>query len=84
LVFYVHFLHFKAIWYILWPFGAFCGHLGIFCGHLGIFCGHLGIFCGHLVYFSILVCCTKKNLATLLEVDLKEALGILHDSTKFD
>jgi hypothetical protein len=27
-----------------------------------------GIFCDHLVYFSALVSCTKKNLATLLAV----------------
>jgi hypothetical protein len=25
----------------------------------------LGIFCVHLVFFPVLVCCTKKNLATL-------------------
>jgi hypothetical protein len=25
-----------------------------------------GIVCGHLVYFSILVCLPKKNLATLV------------------
>jgi hypothetical protein len=25
-----HFINFPAIWYILWPFGKFCGHLYIF------------------------------------------------------
>jgi hypothetical protein len=77
--FYGHLVSFTAIWYILLPFGIFCGHLGIFCGHFGVFCGHFGIFCGHfgkfnghlvyvvamLVYFPVLVCCTKANLATL-------------------
>jgi hypothetical protein len=39
-------VHLMPIWYILWPFG---------------------IFCGHLVYFSpVLVCCSKKNPATLI------------------
>jgi hypothetical protein len=37
-----HLEYLTAIWYILWPFGTFCGH------------------------FPVLVCCTKKNLATLL------------------
>jgi hypothetical protein len=41
---YGHLICFTAIWYILWPFA---------------------IFVGHLVYFSVLVCCNKKNLATL-------------------
>jgi hypothetical protein len=25
-----HFVYFTAKWFILWPFGTFCGHLGIF------------------------------------------------------
>jgi hypothetical protein len=25
-----HFVHFTAKWYILWPFGAFCGNLVYF------------------------------------------------------
>jgi hypothetical protein len=41
------------IWYMLWTFGIFCSHFGIFCSHFGIF-------------FPVLVCCTKKNLATLV------------------
>jgi hypothetical protein len=28
--FYYHFFNFTAKWYILWPFGTFCGHLVIF------------------------------------------------------
>jgi hypothetical protein len=35
----------------LWPFGEFHGHLVYFKGYL--------------VFFPVLVCCTKKNLATL-------------------
>jgi hypothetical protein len=27
---YVHWVCFTAIWYILWPFGVFCGHLEYF------------------------------------------------------
>jgi hypothetical protein len=38
---------------ILMPFGAFNGQFGIFCGHL-------------VFIFPILVCSTKKNLATLV------------------
>jgi hypothetical protein len=26
-IFYDHFVYFTAKWYILWPFGAVCGHL---------------------------------------------------------
>jgi hypothetical protein len=54
-IFYGHLVHFTAISYILWPFGVFCGHFGVFCGHFDIF-------------FPILVCRTKKNLATLLRM----------------
>jgi hypothetical protein len=42
--FFGHFVHFIAIWYILWPFG-----------------GHFGMFLPVLVY------CTNKSLATLIE-----------------
>jgi hypothetical protein len=64
---------------MLRPLEIFFGHFGIFCGHLVYFVviwdslWSFGIFCGHLVYFVViwyifplLVCCTKKNLATLL------------------
>jgi hypothetical protein len=44
-----------AILSILWLFGIFCDHLGIFIA----FC--FGI-------WSVLVCCTKKNLAILVGV----------------
>jgi hypothetical protein len=59
-----------VIWYILWSFGIFCGHLVYFVS--------FGIFCGHLVYFVIIwyvfpvsVCCTKKFLATLVHTHIK-------------
>jgi hypothetical protein len=29
-IFYGHLVNFAAIWYILWPFGQFCGHLVYF------------------------------------------------------
>jgi hypothetical protein len=44
-----------VIWHILRPFGIFCGHLA-----------YLMVI---WYIFPILVCCTKKNLATLLEQD---------------
>jgi hypothetical protein len=31
-----HFVYFPPIWYILWPFGTFCGHFGNF-SRFGIF-----------------------------------------------
>jgi hypothetical protein len=40
-----------AIWSLLRPFGIFCAHLVYFMVILNI--------------FPVLVCCTKKNLATL-------------------
>jgi hypothetical protein len=44
--------------YILRPFGLFYCHL--------VYMLHFGIFIGNLVYnFPDLVCCAKKNLATL-------------------
>jgi hypothetical protein len=55
---------FTAIWYILWPFDIFCGHLVYFCGHLVYF---VTIWYFRVIWyiFSVLVCCTKVNLATL-------------------
>jgi hypothetical protein len=44
-------VYFMAIWYIILPFRIFCGNLVYF------------IFIWYI--FPILVCCTKKNLATL-------------------
>jgi hypothetical protein len=49
-LFYCRLLYFVAVCYILWLFVIFCGRL-------------LYIFYGYLVYFSVLVCCTKKTLA---------------------
>jgi hypothetical protein len=44
-------VHFMAIWYILWPFGVFFGHL--------VYFSLFGI-----CIFPVLVCFTNKNLAT--------------------
>jgi hypothetical protein len=56
--FYGHLVYFKAIWSILRPFGLFCGHLVYFVA-IWYILWPFGIF------FHVLVCCTKKNLATL-------------------
>jgi hypothetical protein len=67
-------VYFVAVWYILWPFGIFCGHLAYFVAIWNIlwpfgihYIWFFGIFYGHLVYFmalfQVLVYCTKKNLA---------------------
>jgi hypothetical protein len=40
-----------AIWYILWQFGIFCGHLVHFVA-IWYILWPFGIFCGHLVCFS--------------------------------
>jgi hypothetical protein len=44
---------------MLWPFGMFYGH-GVFLMAIWYICWPFGIF------FPVLVCCNKKNLATLL------------------
>jgi hypothetical protein len=44
-------VYFMAIWYILQPFGIFYAHLIIF----------VNLEC----FFSFLICCTKKNMATI-------------------
>jgi phosphotransferase system glucose/maltose/N-acetylglucosamine-specific IIC component len=49
--------------FIFWPFGIF-----IFTWYI---LWAIGMFCGHLVYFPLLACCTKKNLATLLDTSPK-------------
>jgi hypothetical protein len=49
-----------SCWYILWPFGKFSEHLVYFVAIWDIFWS-FGIL------FPILVCCTKKTLATLFE-----------------
>jgi hypothetical protein len=46
-IFYGHFIYFTAKWYILLPFGAFCGHLVILLS--------FGAFCDHLIHFPVLV-----------------------------
>jgi hypothetical protein len=45
--------------------GKFYGHFDYFTANWYILWS-FGIFCGLLVYFHLLVCCTKKNLATLV------------------
>jgi hypothetical protein len=65
---------FIAIWNIWQPFGIFCVHL-VYLVSIWYILWSIGTFCGRLVYFvviwfifSVLVCCTQKNLATLLKV----------------
>jgi hypothetical protein len=36
-IFYGHFVYFTAKWYIIWPFGAFCGYSVYFC-RFGMLC----------------------------------------------
>jgi hypothetical protein len=61
--------------HILWTFVQFYVHFAIcMLWAFGLFYGHLVFFNGHLVYFVviwyILVCCTKRNLATLLDISM--------------
>jgi hypothetical protein len=46
-------------WYILWPFGLFYDHL-VYFAYIWYILTTSGLF------FPVLVCCTKKNLATLI------------------
>jgi hypothetical protein len=50
-IFYGYLVYFMVIWYIMWLFGIFYGHLVYYVVIWSI--------------FSVLVCCSKKNLATL-------------------
>jgi hypothetical protein len=52
----------RRCWYIIRPFGP------IFVQPFGLFLWPFGIFYGYLIHFTILICCTKKNLATLLSL----------------
>jgi hypothetical protein len=52
---FVYLVYFVSIWYILCPFGIFCVHLVYF-----------EVIC---YIFPVLVCCTNKNLATLVPND---------------
>jgi hypothetical protein len=57
-------------WYILWPFG-------IFLKAIWYILWSFGIFYGDLVYFThSLVCCTKKNLATLTKIRPSKLISI--------
>jgi hypothetical protein len=51
-------VNFMAIWCISLPCGTNCGHVVYFVAIL--------------VYFSVLVYCTKKNLATVVVVERKK------------
>jgi hypothetical protein len=63
----------RRCWYILWPFGIFQDHIVYLMAIWYIsrsyskFCGHLVYFMVNLYIFPVLVCCTKKNLATLVQ-----------------
>jgi hypothetical protein len=60
-------VNFKAIWSILLIFGLFYCYLVYFTAIWYIILLPSGIFCGNFgIFFPILVCCAKKNLATLL------------------
>jgi hypothetical protein len=49
---------FCGFWYILWPFG-------IFCGLLVYFVAFWYILWPFSIFSPVLVCCTLKNMATL-------------------
>jgi hypothetical protein len=62
--------------------GLATGDVSVFYGHLAYFTAIwyilwlFGIFVGYLVYiFPVLVCCTKKNLATAV-VSLRKPIGL--------
>jgi hypothetical protein len=63
-IFYGHLVCFVVIWYILWPFGMLCGQLVYFMA-IWYVLWTFGIF------LPVLVCCTKKNLATGLSENLR-------------
>jgi hypothetical protein len=68
-----------VIWYILWSFGTFCGHLVHFVV-IWYILWSFGTFFGHLVYFSpFWYVVSRNNLATLLE---SEKVGIFQCSRK--
>jgi hypothetical protein len=50
--------------HILWRFGLSYGHL-VFLWPFGIFVAIWHILCSLGVFIPVLLCCTKKNLATL-------------------
>jgi hypothetical protein len=59
-----------AIWYILWPFGIFYGHLVYFMA--------IWYIVWSLWYiFPVLVCSDKKNLATLLQMSSNAKIELL-------
>jgi hypothetical protein len=60
-------------WCFSWPFKLLFWYMYICCAYMAIwyFCGHFGIFS------PILVCCTKKNLATLIAILFLLAASVL-------
>jgi hypothetical protein len=56
-------VYFMSIWSILLPFGIFCGHL-IYFVVVWYILWSFGIF------LTVLVCCAKKNLATLRLINI--------------
>jgi hypothetical protein len=56
-------------------FGIFFESLGmeIFYGRLVYFMTTRCVMCSYGIYFPILVCCAKKNLATLIKTEKKHA-----------
>jgi hypothetical protein len=47
--------HFTAIWYSLWPFGIFYGHLVNFMAIWYVLCGHLVYFCVVIWYIVLVI-----------------------------
>jgi hypothetical protein len=81
-IFHGHLVYFMVFWYILWLFGIFYGYLvyfiviwyilwlfGIFYCYLVHFMVIWYILWLFGIFFHVLVCCTKKNLATLIGMD---------------
>jgi hypothetical protein len=58
-------VYFIAIWFIIRPFGIFCGHLVYFMVIWYI--------------FPVLVCCTKKKLATLVQKRIVDSMCFRSD-----
>jgi hypothetical protein len=62
-IFYGHWVYFVVFWYILLPLGIFYSHVVFLWPFIFyVYSYFLIIWC----IFSILVCCTKKNLAILI------------------
>jgi hypothetical protein len=64
-------------WYIFRPFGIFNGKVGIFYGTLVYFMAILYILWSSDIFSPVLVCCSKKNLATLLHTYVRIHFRVL-------